>query len=254
MAAVIDAAGPERRRFGGLLAAAAMTLGAGLGPLLAGVLSETVPAPTTTVFAVLVAGLLIALPIVLRMPVTAHPREGGGSCIRLPSVPRENRRHLAHALATYAPAFTTTGFVLALGPSLLAELLHTSNRTVAGGLAALLFLSASAISFAGHHLPPRTARLSGVGAAVLALVALVLAVRLDSVAPLVAAVVLAGTGQGLGQLTGLTTLNQHVPAARRAGSPERSTPAPTCRPAYCPWPRDTSATPSDWEREPRCSA
>ncbi|MBC3993861.1 MFS transporter, partial [Streptomyces sp. AC563] len=69
MAAVTDVAGPDRRRLGALLASSAMVFGAGLGPLLSGVLSETLPAPTVTVFVVEAALLGTAALVVWRMPV-----------------------------------------------------------------------------------------------------------------------------------------------------------------------------------------
>ncbi|WP_433663559.1 MFS transporter [Nocardia sp. CA-128927] len=50
MAAVTDVGGPGRKRLAALAASSAMVLGAGFGPLLSGVLSETVPGPTVTVF------------------------------------------------------------------------------------------------------------------------------------------------------------------------------------------------------------
>ncbi|CAM5707317.1 Putative MFS family arabinose efflux permease OS=Streptomyces violarus OX=67380 GN=FHS41_004525 PE=4 SV=1 [Streptomyces violarus] len=83
MAAVTDVAGPERRRLAALLASCAMVFGAGLGPLLAGVLSETLPAPTVTVFAVEAVLLVTAVLAVLRMPVrrpAAPVRAPGCAC------------------------------------------------------------------------------------------------------------------------------------------------------------------------------
>jgi cyanate permease len=55
------------------------------------------------------------------------------------------------------------------------------------------------------------------GAATIAgTLALVAAVHTATLTPLLAAVVLAGAGQGAGQLGGLTLLSREVPAARRA--------------------------------------
>ncbi|MDQ1050698.1 MFS transporter [Streptomyces sp. V4I2] len=61
MAAVADVAGPRRRRFAALLASTAMVLGAGTGPLLAGVLSETLPGATVTVFLLEIVLLALAV-------------------------------------------------------------------------------------------------------------------------------------------------------------------------------------------------
>ncbi|MFE0193840.1 MFS transporter [Streptomyces sp. NPDC058989] len=218
MAAVTDIA--AGRRIGPLLASTAMVLGAGIGPVLAGVLSQTAPAPTVTVFAVEAALLATALAVVARMPLPRRrPGSGTGtprSWVRLPAVPRDNRRHLALGLAAFAPGISATAFVLSLGPSLLAGLLGTANRALAGGLALVMFLAATGVQFAVRHLAVRTVLLTSGAATIAGTLALVAAVHTATLPPLVAAVVLAGAGQGAGQLGGLTLLSREVPAAHRA--------------------------------------
>ncbi|MGG7571721.1 MFS transporter [Streptomyces sirii] len=220
MAAVTDIA--AGRRIGPLLASTAMVLGAGIGPVLAGVLSQTAPAPTVAVFAVEAALLATALAVVARMPLPRRrPGTGTGaarplSWVRLPAVPRDNRRHLALGLAAFAPGISATAFVLSLGPSLLAGLLGTANRALAGGLALVMFLAAAGVQFAVRHLTVRTVLLTSGAATVAGALALVAAVHTATLPPLVAAVVLAGAGQGAGQLGGLTLLSREVPATRRA--------------------------------------
>ncbi|TJZ45345.1 MFS transporter [Streptomyces piniterrae] len=218
MAAVTDIA--AGRRLGPLLASTAMVLGAGIGPVLAGVLSETAPAPTVTVFAVEAVLLVTALAVVARMPLprrrrTAAGREPG-AWVRLPAVPRANRRHLALGLAAFAPGISATAFVLSLGPSLLAGLLGTTNRTVAGALALAMFLTATGVQFAVRRLAVRTILLVSGAATLAGTSALVAAVHTASLGPLIAAALLAGAGQGAGQLGGLTLLSREVAATRRA--------------------------------------
>ncbi|MET9293753.1 MFS transporter [Streptomyces sp. NPDC003077] len=271
MAAVTDLA--AGRRIGPLLAAAATALGAGTGPLLAGALSQTAPAPTVTVFAVEAVLLLTALGAVARMPLpgrragrrsgagvrtgtsvaagtTSAPRNTGtgpaasiadtgtgtapaarntdaasqgadgaraaGSWVRVPSVPRANRRHLALAFAAFVPGLTSTSFVLSLGPSLLTGLLGTTDRAVAGALAFVMFGAAVGAQFAVRRLAVRTMLLVSGAATVAAVLGLVTAVWTGALAPLAVAAVLAGAAQGTGQFGGLTLLGREVPAARRA--------------------------------------
>ncbi|MEK2474334.1 MFS transporter [Streptomyces noursei] len=218
MAAVTDVA--AGRRIGPLLASTGMVLGAGIGPVLAGVLSETAPAPTVTVFAVEAVLLVTALVAVVRMPLPRRDRGAGaaanGSWVRLPAVPRANRRHLALGLAAFAPGISATSFVLSLGPSLLAGLLGTANRALAGGMALVMFLSATGVQFVLRRMAVRTVLLAAGAATVVGTLALVTAIHTATLVPLVAAVVLAGAGQGAGQLGGLTLLSREVPAARRA--------------------------------------
>ncbi|GAB1337825.1 MFS transporter [Streptomyces sp. E-15] len=225
MAAVTDVAGPARRRLAALLASCAMVFGAGLGPLLAGVLSETAPGPTVTVFAVEAVLLVTAVAVVVRMPVRrpagtgTDTGAGAGAGVRLrprawirvPVVPRGAGLQLGLGLAVFAPGITATSFVLSLGPSLLAGLLGTGSRIVSGALAFGMFLSATGVQFAVRRLPRRTVLVTGAVATALGMLALVTAVRTGSMAALVAAAPLAGAGQGLGQLGGLSLLNSTVP-------------------------------------------
>ncbi|MGV9340171.1 MFS transporter [Streptomyces sp. NPDC003688] len=216
MAAVSDIAGPARKRTGALFASCAMVFGAGLGPLLAGVLSETLPAPTVTVFAVEAALLLTAVLAVLRMPLDRPTAPARGAWVRVPAVPPGSGRQLAQGIAVFAPGITATSFVLSLGPSLLTGLLDTTSRVVAGALAFAMFLAATGVQFAVRRLDRRTVLLSGATATALAMAVLITAVRTASVPALVGAALLAGAGQGMGQLGGLSLLNAAVPPARLA--------------------------------------
>ncbi|WP_067812414.1 MFS transporter [Actinomadura kijaniata] len=216
MAAVSDVAGAHRARLAALLASSAMVFGAGLGPLLAGVLSETLPGPTVTVFAVEAVLLATAVLAVLRMPLPRPAAPRAGAWVRVPRVPRDSRTRLALGLAVFAPGITATSFVLSLGPSLLSGLLGTTSRTVAGALAFAMFLTATAVQFAVQRLARPTILAWGAAGTVASMAALVTAVHAASVPALVAAALLAGAGQGMGQLGGLSLLNAHVPPARLA--------------------------------------
>lgn len=216
MAAVTDVAGPDRRRLAALLASCAMVLGAGLGPFLAGLLSQYAPGPTVTVFAVEAALLVTAALVVLRMPTGRPTSSGAGAWIRLPSVPRAGRTPLLLGICVFGPGITATSFVLSLGPSLLAGLLGTTSRVTAGGMAFAMFLAAAGAQFAARRLGRRTMLLAGAGSTAAAAVVLVIAVQAASVPALVAAALLAGAGQGMGQLGGLSLLNSSVPAHRLA--------------------------------------
>ncbi|UFR02349.1 MFS transporter [Streptomyces sp. Go40/10] len=216
MAAVTDVAGPARRRLAALLASCAMVFGAGLGPLLAGVLSETLPAPTVTVFGVEAVLLGTAVAVVLRMPVRRPAAGGTGAWVRVPGVPRGAGRTLALGIAVFAPGITATSFVLSLGPSLLSDLLATDSRMLSGTLAFAMFLGATGVQFAVRRLDRRTVLLAGASATALGMLALVTAVRTGSVPALGAAALLGGAGQGMGQLGGLSLLNSAVPTDRLA--------------------------------------
>jgi hypothetical protein len=79
-----------------------------------------------------------------------------------------------------------------------------------------MFATATGVQFAVRLWPVRAIFAAGSTATVLAMGALWLAVHASSAPVLVVAALLAGAGQGLGQLGGLTLISLHVPDTRRA--------------------------------------
>ncbi|KIN15809.1 MFS transporter [Halomonas sp. KHS3] len=215
MAAVVDVGGSEHKRLAALLASVAMVLGAGLGPLLSGGLAQSLAQPVLPIFSIEALVLLSALGIVwwlpLRRPITSGPAR-----LRLPTVPQANRRQVACGIVTFGPGITATSFVLALGPSLLSHLLDVRSPLLAGGMACAMFLTATGVQFAVKHWPIRRTFAASAAATVLSMVGLVLAIHASLVPALVASALLAGAGQGLGQLGGLTLIGLHVPDSHRA--------------------------------------
>jgi MFS family permease len=219
MAAVVDAGGPDRKRQASLAASVAMVLGAGLGPLLAGTLAQVMDSPVWTIFGIELALLATALAVIVALPLPGRPRVNAAlpaPRLRLPSVPAQNRLDLALGIAVFAPGITATSFVLSLGPALLSKLLHVNSPLVAGGTACLMFMSATGVQFAVKKLPIRTVLLLGATATALAMAVMLIAVHAAVAVVLLAAAVLAGMGQGLGQLGGLTSIGMKVPDQQRA--------------------------------------
>ncbi|MFD6452062.1 MFS transporter [Nocardia sp. NPDC060220] len=214
MAAVTDIAGRERSAKGALAASVAMVLGAGLGPLLAGVLSEAAPGATVTVFVVEIALLAVAFVVVSRLDLPSGVG-GRGPWIRVPAVPARGRTAVLLGIVAFAPGITATSFVLSLGPSVLG-MLGSANRVVAGALAFVMFLAATGIQFAVRRRSIRVILLGSSVATVGSAVALIGAVATAAVPVFGIAAVLAGMGQGLGQLGGLTAIGSAVPPDRLA--------------------------------------
>jgi hypothetical protein len=136
--------------------------------------------------------------------------------VRVPAVPRGNGRRLALGIAVFAPGITATSFFLSLGPSLLSGVLGTTDRIVAGATAFVMFLAATGVQFAVQRLRRRTILAAGAVSTALGAAALVAAVHTLTAAVLVLAALLAGAGQGMGQLGGLSLLNSAVPPRRLA--------------------------------------
>lgn len=216
MASIVDLGGPEQKRQASLLASVSMVLGAGLGPLLAGSLALMLSEPIVPIFAAELAILTSAILLALILPLRKAVVSDGAWRLRLPGVPRPNRRHLALGIAVFGPGITATSFVLALGPSLLSQLLDVTSPLIAGEMACAMFLTATGVQFLARGLSVRAIFLLGASATLLAMAGIGIAVAASSAVVLVIAALLAGSGQGLGQLGGLTLIGLHMPGERRA--------------------------------------
>lgn len=219
MAAVVDLAPPARRRTGSLLASTAMVTGAGLGPLLTGLVIQATSSPQTWVFGLMTLLMIAGLILACLLPLSRPTEKPIPSKWRLPSPPREQRRELIWGAATFAPGITATSFVLSLGPSVLAQTLGVSNALLAGATACAMFLTATGIQFALSRLSTRTHLLLSSMASLAAMMLLAVAVSpAGSTAMFVTVALLAGAAQGMGQLAGLTLIATRIPLQRRAES------------------------------------
>jgi MFS family permease len=217
MAAVVDLAGDGRRDAGSMLASIAMVIGAGLGPLLSGLVSAVTDQPVVPVFAVNVLLLVLALIGYLGLPAD-RPAAGasGVPWPRLPRVALQHRRHVWSGVGVFAPGLTATSFVLSLGPSLLVLVLGNTSPLLAGGVACAMFLAATGSQLLLRQLAVPRLFAFGTASTVLAMGAVVLTIVTASPVLFVASALLAGTGQGLGQLGGLRLIARHVAGDRRA--------------------------------------
>lgn len=218
MAAVVDLAPTHSRHRASLLSSASMVFGAGLGPLVSGLLAQVLDRPQSTVFVIMTAvtsaGAILALLLPLTRPAPTPRRRW-----QFPSPPPEHRHEVAWGIATFAPGITATSFVLSLGPSVLREAIGVTNSFAAGAIACAMFLAATGVQFALSRLATRTHLLLSSVAAVVGMVLLGLTVTvLPSLVVLAVAALLAGVAQGLGQLAGLTLIATRIPIARRAES------------------------------------
>jgi MFS family permease len=217
MAAVVDLGSHEQRHHTSMIASVAMVAGAGLGPLLAGAIYQVDPDPVRWVFLInivlLGSAVLAYLSLPLPRPATRSP---GRLLPRLPRVPRQNRSHVASGVGVFAPGLTATSFVLSLGPSLLVLVLGNSSPLLAGGAACMMFLAATGSQLALARLDVHRLFALGTASTVLAMACVTLTVHTKAPVPFLAAAVLAGAGQGLGQLGGLRLVAHHVAGDRRA--------------------------------------
>ncbi|GAY07703.1 MFS transporter [Pseudonocardia sp. N23] len=217
MAAVVDLGGKGRRDASSMLASIAMVVGAGLGPLLGGLIFTVTDRPVVPVFGVNVLLLVVALVGYLGLPADRPAgRSSGFPWPRLPRVAVQNRRYLSSGVAVFAPGLTATSFVLSLGPSLLVLVLGNTSPLLAGGVACAMFLAATGSQLLLTRLAVPRLFAFGTASTGLAMVAVVLTLVTANPALFVASALLAGTGQGLGQLGGLRLIARHVQGDQRA--------------------------------------
>ena len=121
-----------------VVSSAAPTGGQALGAIGASVLAQYAPAPTHLVWWLLLGAFITGVVAVLAMPEPGAARPGVVSSLRPHvSVPQAARGAFATAVPALVGIWALAGFYLSLGPSLAAQLLHSTNL-LWGGL--LIFL------------------------------------------------------------------------------------------------------------------
>lgn len=214
---VVDVGGSNLKQTASLAASVSMVLGAGLGPLLSSILTNILLKPVVPIFMIQIGFLICACLVVWTLPernIDQHNQKKWD--LHWPSVPPANRLHLAVGIAAFAPGITATSFVLSLGPSLLTKLLHVTNPVVGGATACVMFLIAAGIQLVLNKFPVRVIFIVSMVATFLFMTGIITAFAVSSAVPFIIAAIMAGMGQGLGQLGGLMLISLHVPEHRRA--------------------------------------
>ena len=217
MASVVDQGGLPRRRLSSLVASMSMVLGAGLGPLLAGSFATFASQPIEKVFTLELGILALAFLIAWTMPDEANKAQPiGHAKWRFPSVERHHRLHILLGIALFGPGITATSFVLSLGPSLLASLLNIKTPLMAGATAFLMFISAFVVQMALRRRTVEHIFYFSATATFFSMLGICTAIAISSPVVLIIAALLAGAGQGLGQLGGLTLIALRISDNKRA--------------------------------------
>jgi predicted MFS family arabinose efflux permease len=198
-----------------LVATLAQAGGTATGPLVAGVLAEWAPAPRELCYLLWLA-LTVAIAIAV-LGIHEPARAAGRWRLQRPSVPSAIRRPFVRAGITAAAAWAVAALFVSVVPSYAAKLLGSSDLALLGAIAATML----ACSCAGQwltiraRLAPQRAQPAGLGLVIAGLVALVAAFPAHSLALLLAAAALAGTGHGFAFLGAQAQVNGLAPADRR---------------------------------------
>ena len=208
---LVDLQPPSDTTLGALLNSVGSSLGLALGSLGAGLVLQLVPSqPTTWVFALLTAVLVLGAAAVPALPETVGRRPGALASLRpRVAVPPQARTAFTRAVPALLATWAMGGLYLSLGPSLAAGVLHQRNHLVGGLVVTTLMVAAGVASAAVRSARPD--RMMTGGAAVLAVGTTATLVALDagSLAGFFAGSALAGLGFGatfLGVMRSLSAL------------------------------------------------
>jgi MFS family permease len=216
-AAVLEAAPQRWRARAPFLATGVNTGGLGLGPLLAGIAVQYLPAPLHLSFAVHLVLLVGVGLVVLAVPETVDVAPGARPpTVQRLGVPLEVRALFVSAATAGFAGFAVLGLFTSVSPRIITEILGVDNRAVVG-LVPFLLLGSSTVAQVALRSLPRTVALD-VGCVALTVGILLVTVSLwqASFPALVAGAVVAGAGQGMSFSSGLAAITAKVGPAHRA--------------------------------------
>ena len=216
-ATLVDLNPPHAPGRAGLVNSVAPISGLAVGAIGCGALVQLGPAPTHLVFAVLLAGAVIAGVAVGRMPETSARRAGAFASLKpILGIPARLRADVLALVPIIIASWALGGLYLSLGPSVAASLFGLGNHLIGGLVVALLCGAGAATAFVLRSRP--TSRILGISAITLSAgTALTLAgVEVHTVALAGIGTVVAGVGFGASALASFGTL------ARIASPGERS--------------------------------
>jgi predicted MFS family arabinose efflux permease len=214
--AVVELAPPAWRGQATFIATAANIGGLGLGPLVAGVLAEYLPAPLTLCFVIDLLLVLLMGIAVWRAPETARRPDRPRLAVRWPGVPREVAGVFVPAAIAGFAGFAVLGLFTAIAPAFMGDVLHYNNHALTGAVVFLVFVASTAGQLGQGRLP-RASRLPvGCGLLIIGMVLVGAAVILSSLLFLVSGGIVAGIGQGVAFRAGMGEVTAASPESRRA--------------------------------------
>jgi MFS family permease len=206
-AALVDLNPPHAPGRAGLINSIVPLAGLALGSLGTGALVQFAPGPTHLVFALLLAGMVLAAGVVLLMPETATRRPGGAASLvpRL-GVPARLRADVLALVPVIVASWALGGLYLSLGPSVAVGVFGLGNHLIGGLVVTLLCGTGALTAFALRgHPTPRVLTLAG-GLLTLGTAVALAGVQSDAVTLAGVGTVLAGVGFGASALASFGTL------------------------------------------------
>lgn len=221
IALMVEASPARRVWLGSTTATISFVLGAGLGPILAGVIASLSASPLVLPFSVMVVLIAIVMLLIAIMPLQ-RPVTRQRWRPTWPAVPGPMRRSFNIAALTGFVGWTALGLFLALLPSMAQAIIPNSGPLSAGVIVGSVLVISAASQLAAPKLRPRAAQtvgltLMGLGAALL------LSSNLPEISAsavtviMVIAAVATGIGHGFSYWGANREIDVLTPAENRAG-------------------------------------
>lgn len=214
-ATLVELAPPQERARATLAATVVNMGGLGLGPLLAGLVSQHVGLPLRTIFVVDLALLVPAAVLVLAARETVQQRQGFRVHVTRLAVPAQVRAEFVRGAVIGFAGFVVLGLFSSVMPSALGELLHEHDRGVVGATVFAIFFA----SVVGQVAVPRLGLTRAMFVGCLLLVAgmgtFAWSLAAHSLTLIVVTALVAGFGQGLSFRAGLMLITGPTPPDQR---------------------------------------
>lgn len=214
--AVVELAPPAWAGMATLLATAANMGGLGLGPLLAGLLAQYLPAPLMLCYALDLGLVLLMALVVWRAPETAELPARARLGLQPLSVPPEVRAVFIPAAIAGFAGFAVLGLFTAVAPAVMSKILGVSSHALTGFVVFLLFLGSTAGQLGQSRLAAGSRLPIGCVVLIVGVACVGVAIGAASLALLVAGALVAGIGQGVAFRAGLGAIAAASPPRRRA--------------------------------------
>lgn len=206
-ATLVDLNPPHAPTRAGVVNGVAPLSGLALGALGCGALVQVGPAPTHLIYAILLAGMVLAAAIVARMPETATKRPGALVSLKpRVGIPERLRPEVYALVPVLAASWALGGLYLSLGPSVAAALFGLHSHLIGGLVVTLLCGTGAATAFVLRMWP--AGRIMATAAALLAtgMALTLVGVEADVTGLAAGGTVIAGVGFGSAALGCFGTL------------------------------------------------
>ncbi len=214
--AVIELAPPHWRQRATFFATAANMGGLGLGPMLAGALSQYLPAPLILSYLVHMGLAVLAIICVWLAPETvAKPARPKLSLQRLNVPPEVRSVFIPAAIAGFA-GFAVCGFFTSIAPAMMGKVLGYDNRLLIGVVAGSIFIASTIGQFLQDKLPIALRLPLGCATLVVGMLPVALGIYLQSLPAFMVGAIIAGMGHGISFRAGMGAIASASPANERA--------------------------------------